>query len=66
MEEARYFRANATFWSEDLRCEYAEGMRYTIKPDNDLLAKLAAQWAAYGKIEFIEDGATAMGSGRIA
>ena len=63
MEEARYFKANATFWSEDLGCEYAEGMCYTIIPGNTRLVELAAQWAAYGKIEFIESGATIAGSG---
>jgi hypothetical protein len=48
------FRALATFESEETRSTYVEGLTYTVRPGNDLLAVLAVDWAEQDKIEFID------------
>lgn len=50
----RQFRVLKTFESPLFKSTYVEGMLYTIRPGNDLLATHAEDWRESGLIEYVE------------
>lgn len=48
------FKAKQDFFSDELKSQYVEGMSYTVRPGNTLLAGLAAEWKDDGRIEWID------------
>ena len=53
------FRALRTFNSGIVKSTYMEGLQYTVRPGNEVLAELAGYWLELGWVEVIEEGAVA-------
>lgn len=53
------FKALKDFQSNELKSLYVAGLSYTVRPGNDLLAKLVPQWVKDGRVEILGDGVKA-------
>lgn len=47
------FRALATFEAKELKCTYVEGMTYTLREGNSILAELLPKWGQQNLIEML-------------
>ena len=54
------FRAKKTFHSHELLSQYCRGLLYTIRPEDTLLSKMAAQWLDEGKIELVAEAGSGL------
>lgn len=48
------FRAIQDFFSEETRSQYCEGLTYTVRTEDEVLAGLLQQWVKDGMIEVID------------
>ncbi len=62
-----HFRALETFDSEATRSTYVRGLTYTVRPGNELLARLVETWIGEDKVEIIRppDKARIGGHGKV-
>ena len=60
------FRALSTFVCEETRSTYVEGSFYTVRPGNDLLAGLMADWLKQGTVEVVELKSKISGQGKVS
>lgn len=47
------FVPRLSFFSVELQSEYVQGLRYTVRPGNDVLDQAAQLWVSQGKVALI-------------